>query len=32
MMDGHDEVNRMLYGMVEKPDKFCPKSIKITDR
>ena len=32
MMDGYDEVNRMLYAMAEKPDKFCPKSIKITNR
>jgi len=27
MMDGYDEVNRMLYGMAEKPEKFCPKKI-----
>jgi len=27
MMDGYDEVNRMLYGMAEKPGKFCPKKI-----
>jgi len=26
-MDGYDEVNRMLYGMAEKPEKFCPKKI-----
>jgi four helix bundle protein len=32
MMDGYDEVNRMLYGMAEKPEKFCPKPIKITNR
>ena len=32
MMDGYDEVNRMLYGMAEKPEKFCPKLIKITNR
>jgi hypothetical protein len=31
MMDGYDEVNRMLYGMAEKPEKFCPKPIKITN-
>ena len=31
MMDGYDEVNRMLYGMVEKPEKFCPKLIKTTN-
>jgi four helix bundle protein len=29
MMEGYDEVNRMLYGMAEKPEKFCPKPIKI---
>jgi four helix bundle protein len=23
LSDGYDEVNRMLYGMVEKPEKFC---------
>jgi four helix bundle protein len=32
MMDGYDEVNRMLYGMAEKPEKFCPKAIRITNR
>jgi len=32
MMDGYDEVNRMLYGMAEKPEKFCPKPIKTTRR
>jgi four helix bundle protein len=32
MMDGYDEVNRMLYGMVEKPEKFCPKAIRIANR
>jgi four helix bundle protein len=32
MMEGYDEVNRMLYGMAEKPEKFCPKSIKILNR
>jgi four helix bundle protein len=32
MMDGSDEVNRMLYGMVEKPETFCPKSIKTARR
>ena len=31
MMDGYDEVNRMLYGMAENPEKFCPKPIKITN-
>jgi len=28
LVSGYDEVNRMLYGMIEKPEKFCPKSIK----
>ena len=23
LLEGYDEVNRMLYGMVEKPEKFC---------
>jgi four helix bundle protein len=23
LVSGYDEVNRMLYGMVEKPDSFC---------
>jgi four helix bundle protein len=23
LSDGYDEVNRMLYGMAEKPEKFC---------
>ncbi len=23
LVSGYDEVNRMLYGMVEKPEKFC---------
>jgi four helix bundle protein len=32
MMDGYDEVNRMLYGMAEKPEKFCPKPIKIVNK
>ena len=27
LADGYDEVNRMLYGMAEKPEKFCPKKI-----
>jgi len=27
MTDSYDEVNRMLYGMAEKPEKFCPKPI-----
>ncbi len=27
MMDGYDEVNRMLYGMAEKPEKLCTKNI-----
>ncbi len=22
-IDGYDEVNRMLFGMIEKPEKFC---------
>jgi len=25
-IDGYDEVNRMLYGMIEKPEKFCQRS------
>ena len=25
LADGYDEVNRMLYGMAEKPVKFCPR-------
>jgi hypothetical protein len=29
MMDGYDEVNRMLYEMIEKPETFCRKPIKI---
>ena len=32
MMEGYDEVNRMLYGMAEKPEKFCPKPIRIQSR
>ena len=31
LSDGYDEVNRMLYGMAEKPEKFCPKLIKTTN-
>jgi four helix bundle protein len=31
-MDGYDEVNRMLYGMAEKPEKFCPKPVNIANR
>ena len=23
LVSGYDEVNRMLYGMIEKPEKFC---------
>ncbi len=23
LSDGYDEVNRMLYGMIEKPERFC---------
>jgi four helix bundle protein len=25
-IDGYDEVNRMLYGMIDKPEKFCRSS------
>ena len=25
LLEGYDEVNRMLYGMFEKPEKFCIK-------
>jgi four helix bundle protein len=25
LSEGYDEVNRMLYGMLEKPEKFCTK-------
>jgi len=32
LSDGYDEVNRMLYGMAEKPENFCPKPIKIANR
>ena len=32
MMDGYNEVNRMLYAMAEKPDKFCPKPFKNLNR
>jgi four helix bundle protein len=28
LVSGYDEVNRMLYGMAEKPEKFCTFSIK----
>jgi hypothetical protein len=28
LVSGYDEVNRMLYGMAEKPGKFCTFSIK----
>ena len=28
LISGYDEVNRMLYGMVEKPEKFCTFSTK----
>jgi four helix bundle protein len=31
-MDGYDEVNRMLYSMAGKAEKFCPKLIKITNK
>ena len=27
LADGYDGVNRMLYGMIEKPEKFCIKRI-----
>ena len=30
LISAYDEVNRMLFGMIEKPEKFCPKSIKST--
>ena len=29
-MAGYDEVSRMLYGMMEKPEKFCTTLIKST--
>ncbi len=25
LSEGYDEVNRMLFGMAEKPEKFCAK-------
>lgn len=25
-IEGYDEVNRMLYGMIDKPEKFCQNS------
>jgi four helix bundle protein len=28
LSEGYDEVNRMLYGMAEKPEKFCTFSTK----
>ena len=28
LSEGYDEVNRMLYGMFEKPEKFCTFSTK----
>ncbi len=28
LISGYDEVNRMLYGMVEKHEKFCRRSVK----
>jgi four helix bundle protein len=27
LISGYDEVNRMLYGMIEKPEKFCIKGV-----
>jgi len=27
LISAYDEVNRMLFGMIEKPDKFCIKRI-----
>lgn len=30
LSDGYDEVNRMLYGMFGKPEKFCTKANKGT--
>jgi len=27
LVSGYDEVNRMLHGMIEKPEKFCIKRI-----
>lgn len=27
LVSGYDEVNRMLYGMVEKPETFCHKKL-----
>lgn len=26
LVDGYDQVNRMLYGMIDKPEKFCQSS------
>jgi len=28
LISGYDEVNRMLYGMVDKHEKFCTRSVK----
>jgi four helix bundle protein len=28
LMSGYDEVNRMLYGMAEKPERFCIRFAK----
>ena len=28
LVSGYEEVNRMLYGMIEKPEKFCTFSTK----
>jgi four helix bundle protein len=30
LVSGYNELNRMLYGMAEKPEKFCMKSFKTT--
>ncbi len=27
LLEGYDEVNRMLYGMFEKPEKFCTERL-----
>jgi len=32
LVSGYDEVNRMLYGMVEKPDKFCTFSSNFSSK
>ena len=32
LISAYDEVNRMLFGMIEKPEKFCTRSVKNTSR